>query len=77
MYSAAMARTQRSFRVTLHQDDDGSLWADSPDAVGCFTAGTTIDETLANMKDALRTHLELSARAHIELVPAFTSAFRL
>lgn len=69
--------SSRTIRVTLHQDTDGTYWADSPDAVGCFTVGTSIDATLANMKDALRTHLDLSAKAHVELVPTFTPAFRL
>ena len=29
----------------------------SPDVPGCFTVGDTLDETLANMRDALQLHL--------------------
>ena len=29
----------------------------SPDVPGCFTVGDTVEETLANMRDALQLHL--------------------
>ncbi|MBI2589732.1 type II toxin-antitoxin system HicB family antitoxin [Candidatus Berkelbacteria bacterium] len=64
-------------RITLHQETDGTYWADSPDAVGCFTVGATIDETLLNMKDAVRTHFELPARAPVQLSPTLSAKLSL
>ncbi len=58
-----------AIRVVVHQEDDGSYWADSVDAPGCFTVGETIDDTLHNMQDAVRTHFELPPRTPIQLVP--------
>ena len=40
----------------------------SPDVPGCVGTGPTIDETVANMREALAGHLELT-REHGEPVP--------
>ncbi|MEK7183929.1 MAG: type II toxin-antitoxin system HicB family antitoxin [Patescibacteria group bacterium] len=66
-----------TIRVTLHQEKDGTYWADSPDAAGCFTVGNTIDATLANMQDAIRTHFELSAKAPIQIEPTVSAKLTL
>ena len=42
-----------NYRVTLFQSDEG--WAVScPDLPGCHSQGTTRDEALTNIKDAIR-----------------------
>ena len=46
------------YRVTLFQSDEG--WAVScPDLPGCHSQGTTRDEALTNIKDAIRLWLEV------------------
>ncbi len=64
-------------RVALHQEDDGTYWAESADAPGCFTVGNTIDETLRNMQDAVRTHFELSPQTKIQFLPHFSAELSL
>jgi predicted RNase H-like HicB family nuclease len=66
-----------TIHVELHQEKDGTYWADSPDAVGCLTVGDTIDETLANMQDAIRTHFELPSKAPIQLAPIVSAKLTL
>jgi predicted RNase H-like HicB family nuclease len=66
-----------TIRVTLRQEVDGTYWAESPDAVGCFTVGTTIDETLANMKNAVRTHFELPVQSPIHIEPTVSAKLTL
>lgn len=49
-----------NYRVTLFQSDEG--WAVScPDLPGCHSQGTTRDEALANIKEAIRLWLEVEA----------------
>ena len=49
-----------NYRVTLYQSDEG--WAVScPDLPGCHSQGTTRDEALANIKDAIRLWIEVEA----------------
>ena len=54
-----MANMPRQVRVRLHQEEDGRFWAESPDLPGCYTQGTTLDEALQNMKDAIFTYFEI------------------
>lgn len=47
-----------NYRATLFQSDEG--WAVScPDLPGCHSQGTTRDEALSNIKDAIRLWLEV------------------
>ncbi|MBI3956981.1 MAG: type II toxin-antitoxin system HicB family antitoxin [Candidatus Kerfeldbacteria bacterium] len=50
----------RSVLVRLHQEEDGRFWAELPDLPGCYTQGTTLDEALRNMKDAIFTYFEVA-----------------
>ncbi len=36
----------------LHRDPDGALWADVPALPGCVAGGETLEEVLANLKEA-------------------------
>lgn len=66
-------------RIQIHREDDGSYWADSPDAVGCYTVGQTIDETLVNMREALLCHLDLTdvQEASLRVEPMVSAEFRM
>jgi predicted RNase H-like HicB family nuclease len=36
----------------IHRDDDGAVWADVPSLPGCVAGGASLDEVLANLKEA-------------------------
>lgn len=36
----------------IHRDPDGALWADVPALPGCVAGGETLEEVLANLKEA-------------------------
>lgn len=44
------------FSIVIEQDRDG-FFAFCPELQGCYTQGKTYEETLANIKDAIRLHL--------------------
>jgi len=50
------------FNVTLDRDEDGMWVVECPSIPGCFSQGTTKDEALENIKDAIRLCLEVRAK---------------
>lgn len=56
------------FRVTIYQDEDGVFIAECVSLPGCVSQGTTRDEALANIKDAIQGYLA-SLEKHGEPVP--------
>jgi len=48
----------REFSVVIHDAEEGGYWAEVPALGGCFAQGESIEETLADMKGAIETHLE-------------------
>lgn len=50
--------TQYKFTVVIERDEDGMYVASVPALQGCYTQGTTYEEALENVKDAIRLHLE-------------------
>ena len=48
-----------SFAVVIEKEpEDPGYFAYSPTLPGCFSAGDTVDETRANMREALQSHVE-------------------
>lgn len=45
------------FSVVIEKDKDG-YFAFSPELQGCYTQGSTYEETLQNIKDAITLHVE-------------------
>ena len=45
------------FTVVIERDEEG-YYAFCPELQGCYTQGDTYEETLANIKDAIRLHVE-------------------
>lgn len=45
------------FSVVIEKDKDG-YYAICPELQGCYTQGDTYEETLENIADAIRLHLE-------------------
>ena len=50
--------TQYKFTVVIERDEDGMYVASVPALQGCYTQGTTYEEALESVKDAIRLHLE-------------------
>ena len=59
------------YRVLIEQDEDGVFVAECPSLPGCVSQGTTRDEAVANIKDAITGYLE-SLRQHNEPIPPST-----
>jgi len=53
--------------IIIERDADG-FYVSCPALQGCYTQGTNYDEALANIKDAIRLHLEDRQANHEELM---------
>lgn len=40
-------------QVVVHEDESGGYWAEVPALPGCMTQGETMDEVLANVREAI------------------------
>jgi predicted RNase H-like HicB family nuclease len=47
-----------TLRVLVHQDPDGSLWAEVPALPGCYTTGESLDQIEANAREAILAYLD-------------------
>jgi predicted RNase H-like HicB family nuclease len=59
---------QRHYTVILEHEDDGGYHAFCPTLKGCHTQGDTLEEALANIREAIEAYVE-SLRKHGEAVP--------
>lgn len=55
-------------QVILIPDEMGGYTVEVPSLPGCFSEGDTLDEALANIKDAMKLYIE-SLQAHGEPIP--------
>jgi len=55
-------------QVILIPDETGGYTVEVPSLPGCYSQGETVDEALANIKEAIELHIE-SMIAHGEDVP--------
>lgn len=62
------------FSIVIEGDADG-YFAFCPSLQGCYTQGDTYEEVLANIKDAIRLHLEDRRAAHEQITPTKTVSF--
>lgn len=46
------------YPVVIHKDPESDYGVTVPDLVGCFTAGSTMDEALSEAVEAIECHLE-------------------
>ncbi|MCU0670213.1 MAG: type II toxin-antitoxin system HicB family antitoxin [Myxococcota bacterium] len=56
------------FRIQIEPDEDGVFIATVPSLPGCISQGSTRDEALANVREAIAGYLE-SLREHGEPIP--------
>jgi predicted RNase H-like HicB family nuclease len=59
------------FAITLENDEDGFVVASCPTLPGCHSQGSTKEEAIANIKEAIRGYIA-SMRKHGEAIPAIT-----
>jgi len=45
------------FTVLIHPAEEGGYWTEVPALPGCFSQGETLEEALANTKDAIEMHV--------------------
>jgi len=68
--TAASEGTYR-FAVTLEQDEDGFIVASCPALPGCHSQGRTEEETISNVKEAIRGYVA-SMRRYGEPIPSIS-----
>ena len=61
------------YRVLIEQDEDGVFVAYVPALPGCVSQGSSRDEAVGNIREAIAGYLE-SLRAHDEPIPPSISA---
>jgi predicted RNase H-like HicB family nuclease len=47
-----------NYQVLVHKDEEGNWIAEVPRLPGCGSDGKTLDEALANVKDAIKGYIE-------------------
>ncbi|MFB2979826.1 type II toxin-antitoxin system HicB family antitoxin [Microseira sp. BLCC-F43] len=47
-------------RAIVHLAEEGGYWAEVPALPGCITEGETIEEVMANLKDAIQGWLDVA-----------------
>jgi predicted RNase H-like HicB family nuclease len=45
------------YTIMIHKAEEGGFWAEVPALSGCFSQGETIEETIANTKEAIELHI--------------------
>ena len=50
--------------IIHHPAEEGGYWADVPALPGCITEGDTMDEVMANLKDAIEGWLDVANSRH-------------
>lgn len=56
------------FRITVEQDEDQNFIAECPSLPGCVSQGSSREEAIKNIKDAIRGYLQ-SLKKHNEPIP--------
>ncbi len=48
-------------KILIHPAEEGGFWAEVPALPGCVSEGDTLEETLANVREAAEGWLEVAA----------------
>jgi predicted RNase H-like HicB family nuclease len=57
-------------KVVIHPAAEGGFWAEVPALKGCYSEGDTLEETLANIREAAEGWLEAAAEQTHAVGPA-------
>ncbi|MCK4825361.1 type II toxin-antitoxin system HicB family antitoxin [bacterium] len=52
-----MRRNKINYTIIMHPAEEGGYWVEVPALPGCFSQGETIEEALANIREAVEAHL--------------------
>jgi predicted RNase H-like HicB family nuclease len=47
------------YAVVIHEEPEGGFWAEAPALPGCYSQGESIDELMANVREAISGVLEV------------------
>jgi len=47
------------FAIIVHEEPEGGYWGEVPSLPGCYSQGDTMDELLANLREAIAGALEV------------------
>ncbi len=56
-------------KAVIHPADEGGYWAEVPALKGCYSEGETLEETLANIREAAEGWLEVAAEQTAATAP--------
>ena len=45
------------YTILIHQAEESGFWSEVPALPGCYSQGETLEETLQNSKEAIKSHL--------------------
>lgn len=51
-------KKSRSYTVHVEPVEEGGFWARVPSLPGCFSQGETVEETVTNIKEAIKLYIE-------------------
>ena len=66
--------TTLRFTVSVHEDEDGSLWAQVQEWPGCIASGRDLDELRAGITEAIAFYLANVGASDLEAVTAHEPA---
>jgi predicted RNase H-like HicB family nuclease len=46
------------FKIVIHEAEEGGYWANVPALPGCVSEGETMEEMLANIREAIQCYLD-------------------
>ena len=46
------------YSVIIHDAEEGGYWVEVPALPGCYSQGESVDDALANVKDAIELYME-------------------
>jgi predicted RNase H-like HicB family nuclease len=52
-----------NIKIVVHEAEEGGYWAEVPALPGCVSQGETMDELLANMREAIQAWLDAGSSA--------------
>ncbi|MBE0433900.1 type II toxin-antitoxin system HicB family antitoxin [candidate division WOR-3 bacterium] len=52
-----MKKHKTEYTIVMHPAEEGGYWVEVPALPGCFSQGETVEEALANIKEAVESHL--------------------
>jgi predicted RNase H-like HicB family nuclease len=58
-----LQRSIMNIKAIVHEEDEGGYWAEVPAIPGCATQGETMDELLANLREAIEGCLSVDVEA--------------